>query len=105
MLSSYLAKQNNNMFDFGNLLCKIGWHSWRDIFIGCPINYNGLVIGKSCQECKLLKKDYYSSWYLKRPKTIPMNVHVIQAKIPIRNMSNLEKQFYLRNLNNKDTSK
>lgn len=92
------------MYNFKKLFCKIGIHDWKLIFIGCPINFDGFVDGKSCQRCFILRRTFHTL-YIKRPNHIPMNVHTIQASIPIKSMSNKEKQFYLRNLNNKDNIK
>lgn len=85
-----------------DFLCKLGYHKWKTIFIGCPANYNGFVEGRFCLHCNILNKYYEGAPSYPRPKNIPMDLHLIQARMPISQMTNEQKQFYLKNLNGVD---
>lgn len=84
----------------GELLCKWSFHSHKSLFYGCPQYFNGVMYGSSCKRCgKLIRK--YDTLF-SRPKSIPMDYHVIISDMPVSQMTNREKQFYLRNVNNLD---
>ena len=77
----------------------MGLHKWKEIFFGFPLGFKGHVEGKSCQRCGLLKRKLNSGY---RHKQADINQHYIFTNVSLSQMTNKEKQFYLRNLNNID---